>query len=88
MRRHTIAFAPQLNRLYAFGLGAYGQLGHGRTDSCNSPVVALGQWMTSSLSNKTSVIKIVAGGNHCFVLSSKSSVSFDVFLNFFFSYFS
>ncbi|CAB4032700.1 Hypothetical predicted protein, partial [Paramuricea clavata] len=74
-RRHTVAFAPQLGRVYTFGLGAYGQLGCGETMSCSSPVVAKGPWMTSSstsFGNKTSVMKIVAGGDHCFVLSAKA----------------
>ena len=76
--RHTVAFAPQLGRVYTFGLGAYGQLGSGETMSCSSPVVAKGPWMTSSSTsrgNETSVMKIVAGGDHCFVLSTKAGVS-------------
>ena len=73
-RRHTVAFAPQSGRVYSFGLGAYGQLGSGGTNSCNSPVVASGPWTSS-------MIRIVAGGDHCFVLTANrdAGVSFSAF---------
>ena len=77
-RRHTVAFAPHLGRVYTFGLGAYGQLGSGDTKSCSSPVVAVGPWMASSStlrSNEAPVTKIIAGGDHCFVLTAKAGVS-------------
>ncbi|XP_028404345.1 probable E3 ubiquitin-protein ligase HERC4 [Dendronephthya gigantea] len=64
-RRHTVAFAPQSGRVYSFGLGAYGQLGSGGTNSCNSPVVADGPWTTP-------IIRVVAGGDHCFVLTANT----------------
>jgi alpha-tubulin suppressor-like RCC1 family protein len=67
-----------LGRVYAFGLGAYGQLGAGETKSCNSPVVAKGPWMGSSstsLGNEMLVTKVVAGGDHCFVICAKADVS-------------
>lgn len=74
-RKHTVAYALKSGRVYTFGLGAYGQLGFGNTTSCNSPVVAKGAWISSSSlldsSDKTSVavMKIIAGGHHCFVLA-------------------
>ena len=73
--RHTVAFVPQSDRIYTFGLGAYGQLGSGDTKSCNTPVVAKGPWMKSSLHEGDSVMKVIAGGDHCFVLCSKAGVS-------------
>ena len=77
-RRHTVAFAPQLGRVYTFGLGAYGQLGSGDTKNCSSPIVVEGPWMASSSelpSNEARVAKIIAGGDHCFVLTARPGVS-------------
>ena len=80
-RKHTVALAPESGRVYAFGLGACGQLGFGNTINCTSPVVTKGPWLSAlqSTMNNTGrnifVTKMVAGGDHCFVLASTSDVS-------------
>lgn len=84
-RRHTVAFAPESGRVYAFGLGACGQLGSGTTVNCNSPVVAKGPWLSASRSTANDsresifLTKIVAGGDHCFVLASTPVCHVDPF---------
>ncbi|XP_077537079.1 HECT and RLD domain containing E3 ubiquitin ligase 4 isoform X3 [Haemaphysalis longicornis] len=43
-RCHTVAYAPHSGKLYAFGLGMSGQLGHGILDSSPLPVAIPGLW--------------------------------------------
>lgn len=43
-RCHTVAYAPHSGKLYAFGLGKSGQLGHGILDSSPLPVAVPGLW--------------------------------------------
>lgn len=43
-RCHTVAYAPHSGRLYTFGLGKSGQLGHGVLDSSPLPVTIPGLW--------------------------------------------
>lgn len=80
-RRHTLAYAPNSGRLYAFGLGASGQLGvDGRHNKFN-PVVVQGPWVPFSSSadamlDENSVVlrHIFVGGAQCFALVSESKV--------------
>uniref|UniRef100_A0A0K8SYD6 Putative E3 ubiquitin-protein ligase HERC4 n=1 Tax=Lygus hesperus TaxID=30085 RepID=A0A0K8SYD6_LYGHE len=64
-RRHTLAFIPTREKVYAFGLGGAGQLGTKQLVNSNSPQVVLGPWLESV--KKFKIDRLYAGGDHCFV---------------------
>lgn len=96
VRRHTLAYTPDNGRIYAFGLGSTGQLGLGTTDNRTSPFPIKGCFVsaqqpdsdlmetdadaTSSSSSQYVVKRIYSGGDHCFVISSSSDVSAQIFI--------
>ena len=43
-RKHSLAYVPRTGRLYAFGLGASGQLGINSLEKHNTPVLTKGKW--------------------------------------------
>ncbi|KAL1117573.1 hypothetical protein AAG570_003888 [Ranatra chinensis] len=67
-RRHTLAYLPSRDRVYAFGLGGAGQLGTKQVVNYSSPQVVLGPWLDMATSNTgVNINKLYAGGDHCFV---------------------
>ena len=60
-RRHTLVYQEATRRLYAFGLGASGQLGNGRLKSCNAPEAVV-------LPEGARVTQIFAGGDQSFAV--------------------
>lgn len=78
-RQHTLAFVPSSGLIYAFGCGAKGQLGTGRTCNVQCPSPVKGHWAAHSrqLSASTDRFKyhivkqIFSGGDQTFVLCSK-----------------
>ena len=69
---------PASGRVFSFGLGAYGQLGHSDTDSKNSPCHVKGQWMENGTGSQYVVTRIAAGGD-----SSMIHLSIKVIINVF-----
>lgn len=78
-RRHTLTFVPSRKRVYGFGLGGSGQLGAGKDCLKTSlPHTVNGPWVsTTSISNDSDLIirSIFAGGDHCLVSLSFSSLA-------------
>lgn len=78
-RQHTLAFVPSSGLIYAFGCGARGQLGTGRTCNVKCPSPVKGYWAAHSgqLSARADRFKyhivkqIFSGGDQTFVLCSK-----------------
>ncbi|BES87517.1 e3 ubiquitin-protein ligase [Nesidiocoris tenuis] len=64
-RRHTLAYIPTRDRIYAFGLGGAGQLGTKQLVNSNSPQIVLGPWVETV--KKFKIDRLYAGGDHCFV---------------------
>lgn len=44
-RRHTLTFVPSRGRVYGFGLGSSGQLGHRIIGNSKVPQVVIGPWV-------------------------------------------
>lgn len=77
-KRHTLGLVPSRGRVYAWGLGAAGQLGNNVTRSVATPQVVHGPWVVPNGSSmmdfneftfgKTNYIvkHIFTGGDHCF----------------------
>ncbi|XP_070545224.1 probable E3 ubiquitin-protein ligase HERC4 isoform X2 [Ptychodera flava] len=79
-RRHTLAYIPSVGRVYAFGLGANGQLGNSSTYRKVTPTPVVGIWFPYGNSawrglnesvevpeeKKCFVRRIYTGGDHCF----------------------
>lgn len=80
-RRHTLTFVPSRGRVYGFGLGACGQLGHRLADNSKIPQVVVGPWVSPSGSalidentdNDTMIIvrRIFSGGDHSITCTTK-----------------
>ena len=65
---------PSRGRVYAFGLGGAGQLGNKMSKTACTPQVVIGPWLPSDANEKYTVQRIYAGGDHCFVIVSKTQV--------------
>ncbi|XP_077999503.1 putative E3 ubiquitin-protein ligase HERC4 isoform X2 [Glandiceps talaboti] len=84
-RKHTLAYVPTNGKIYAFGLGAKGQLGNSTAHRKMTPSPVLGEWMpywgkdwngevnSKNLAEDEQLIvhKIHTGGDHCFVLVTR-----------------
>ncbi|KAK3696531.1 hypothetical protein QZH41_015897 [Actinostola sp. cb2023] len=72
-RSYTLALVPSLNKVYSFGQGESGQLGIDSTASSNSCAAVKGPWSphkdTSTLETHYQVFRVVAGGDHSFVMA-------------------
>ena len=66
-RRHTSAYQADAKRLYAFGLNASGQLGHGTHKGASVPVAV------RALDGKT-VLALYAGGDRSFAIVDGASI--------------
>ncbi|RDD40061.1 putative E3 ubiquitin-protein ligase HERC4 [Trichoplax sp. H2] len=69
-RRHTLAYARQLGRLYSFGLNGSGQLGNNSCKNATNPTISVNTW-------KLKAWHIAAGGDHSFLTVSQDEVSLD-----------
>ncbi|XP_031558665.1 probable E3 ubiquitin-protein ligase HERC4 isoform X2 [Actinia tenebrosa] len=79
-RSHTLAFVPSSNKIYAFGKGDSGQLGIDNvTSNSNSCVQVKGPWSPQRGNPETGyrVLKMMAGGDHCFVIADKNNDEVD-----------
>lgn len=77
-RSHTLAFVPSSNKVYSFGKGDSGQLGIDSTTSSNSCLSVKGPWIHDRNAMTTEeieykIIKVAAGGDHCFVTAIENS---------------
>ena len=64
---HTLAIAENGSKVYSWGGGSYGKLGHGNTSSQNSPKVI-------EALKTHQCVKVVAGSNYSAVLTSTGQV--------------
>ncbi|XP_024115134.1 probable E3 ubiquitin-protein ligase HERC3 [Oryzias melastigma] len=72
-RHHTLAFVPSSGTVYAFGCNSHGQLGTGVLADLRSPHPVKNDFLTLNLRKdlrKYSVIKIISGGDHSFLMYS------------------
>ncbi|XP_026215637.1 probable E3 ubiquitin-protein ligase HERC3 isoform X1 [Anabas testudineus] len=73
-RHHTLAFVPSSGIVYAFGCNSYGQLGTGILEDASSPFPVKSSLLTGNFhraeSRQYTVIKIICGGDHSFLLYS------------------
>ncbi|RVE76160.1 hypothetical protein OJAV_G00005540 [Oryzias javanicus] len=72
-RHHTLAFVPSSGTVYAFGCNSHGQLGTGILADLRSPHPVKNDFLTLNLRKdlrKYSVIKIICGGDHSFLMYS------------------
>ncbi len=85
--KHTLAFIPTRGRLYAFGLGGSGQLGHSAYTCATTPQVVHGPWIGPTgepsapkrvieemdlTGEPVGVIRIGAGGDQSFAIVCSS----------------
>uniref|UniRef100_A0AAQ4QQ03 HECT and RLD domain containing E3 ubiquitin protein ligase 3 n=1 Tax=Gasterosteus aculeatus aculeatus TaxID=481459 RepID=A0AAQ4QQ03_GASAC len=68
-RRHTLAFVPSSEVVYAFGCNSHGQLGTGLLGDARSPCAVKTRFLTGT------VTKIICGGDHSFLLYSNDQSS-------------
>ncbi|XP_037327022.1 probable E3 ubiquitin-protein ligase HERC3 [Pungitius pungitius] len=78
-RRHTLAFVPSSEVVYAFGCNSHGQLGTGLLGDARSPCPVKASFLTGSShrtgSKQCTVTKIICGGDHSFLLYSNDQSS-------------
>ncbi|XP_029003793.1 probable E3 ubiquitin-protein ligase HERC3 isoform X2 [Betta splendens] len=71
-RHHTLAFVPSSGIAYAFGCNSHGQLGTGMLQDAKNPFPVKTSWLTRNFrraeSSQYTVIKVVCGGDHSFLL--------------------
>uniref|UniRef100_A0AAQ4S6Y2 HECT and RLD domain containing E3 ubiquitin protein ligase 3 n=1 Tax=Gasterosteus aculeatus aculeatus TaxID=481459 RepID=A0AAQ4S6Y2_GASAC len=74
-RRHTLAFVPSSEVVYAFGCNSHGQLGTGLLGDARSPCAVKTRFLTGTESKRCTVTKIICGGDHSFLLYSNDQSS-------------
>jgi len=73
--RHTMAYVPSRNKLYAMGVGGSGQLGRGGSSNANLPQIVLSDWGGEEGKEENSIALIGAGGNTSWSMTIPSSSS-------------
>uniref|UniRef100_A0A8C7ZJT1 HECT and RLD domain containing E3 ubiquitin protein ligase 3 n=1 Tax=Oryzias sinensis TaxID=183150 RepID=A0A8C7ZJT1_9TELE len=81
-RHHTLAFVPSSGTVYAFGCNSHGQLGTGILADLRSPHPVKNDFLTLNLRkgkvhlriDTYTVIKIICGGDHSFLMYSSEQV--------------
>ncbi|XP_035993454.1 probable E3 ubiquitin-protein ligase HERC3 isoform X3 [Fundulus heteroclitus] len=78
-RHHTLALVASSCMVYAFGCNSHGQLGTGILGDARSPFPVKSTFLTGNLQRRDSkqytVIKIICGGDHSFLLYSNEQSS-------------